>query len=227
MNDLIESPVSINSDDLKVFDEVDEIVSRSLMTGDPLMAFEHGNGLIRVSKLKGYALAKLLFKLDRQWDLFQSSGMEDDLKTMAYVHMGIKPATTEKYINMWEAIFENEGIDDETKHLLSGRNIGDTLLLTAAARDGSLDPIEMKEAALAPDRSSLRKIIRDKRGEKTSSGTATMLYLAMRDTSRRKAGTIYVKRGDVYEDIAVLLPTASDAGERGRAKLLNGVEEVY
>ena len=227
MNDLIEAPMKIDPEDLKVFDDVDDVVARSIVIGDPLLALEHGNSLIKTSKLKSYALAKLLYKLNAQWDLFQSSGTDDDLKTMVEVHLGIKPATTEKYLNMWGAIFENDNIDDETKMLLSGRSIGDTLLLTAAARDGSLDPHEMREAALATDRAALRKIIRNKRGEKTSSGAATLLYVAMRDTGRRKAGTIYVKRGDAYEDIAVLLPVVSDVGEKGQARLLHGVEEVY
>lgn len=223
MND-IEAITKVSRGDMDQFDAIDDIVARSIVIGDPLLAFEYGSGLITTAKIKSYALAKLLFKLRQQWELFRQS---DDLSTMAMVHLGVRPTTTEKYINMWEAVFENEDIDDETKRLLAGRNIADTLLLTAAARDGSLDPDEMREAAMAPDRSSMREIIRAKRGEKTSSGTAVQLYVAMRDTSRRRAGTIYVKRGDVYEDIAVLLPTTSDVGEQGRNRLLNHVEEVY
>lgn len=225
MND-IEAITKVSTGDMAQFDAVDDIVARSIVIGDPLLAFEYGSGLITSSKIKSYALAKLLFKLRQQWALFRQS---DDLATMAEVHLGVRPTTTDKYINMWEAIFENDDIDDETKRLLAGRNIADTLLLTAAARDGSLSSDEMREAAMSPDRTTLREIIREKRGEKTSSGTAVRLFVAMRDNSRRKAGTIFVKRGEIYEDIAILLPTNSDVAEQGRNALLNGrkVEEVY
>lgn len=225
MND-IEAITKVSTGDMAQFDAVDDIVARSIVIGDPLLAFEYGSGLITSSKIKSYALAKLLFKLRQQWALFRQS---DDLATMAEVHLGVRPTTTDKYINMWEAIFENDDIDDETKRLLAGRNIADTLLLTAAARDGSLSSDEMREAAMSPDRTTLREIIREKRGEKTSSGTAVRLFVAMRDSSRRKAGTIFVKRGEIYEDIAILLPTNSDVAEQGRNALLNGrkVEEVY
>lgn len=223
-------PVRITDEEMKVFDEVDDIIGKAVLIGDPLMAFEYGSMLRRQQAVRGLALAKLLYRMRESWDLFKAAGTSDDLPTMAQIHLGVAPETTKKYVNMWESVFANNEIGDDIKKILMGRPIGDLLLLTAAAREGSLDDSRLLEAALAPDRSSLRDIIRDGRGEQTSSGSAIRILLYMVNTKAGNIGSLIALRGKERVQIGVLfVESDDDLTKKAIESLLNArhIQEVY
>lgn len=223
-------PVRITEDEMKVFDEVDDIIGKSVLIGDPLMAFEYGSLLRRQQAVRGLALAKLLYRMRESWELFKAAGTSDDLPTMAQIHMGVAPETTKKYVNMWESVFANNEIGDDIKKILMGRPIGDLLLLTAAARDGSLDDSKLLEAALAPDRASLREIVRDSRGEQTSSTTAIRIAIYMVDTKNGNIGNLVAFRGKERAFIGTLfVESEDDLTKKAIESLLNArhIQEIY
>lgn len=214
-------------EELKIFEDVDEVIGKAVTVGDPLLAFEFGEGLIKTSMVKGLAMAKLLYRLQESWNLFKSAGIEDDLETMAYVHMGVKPATTRKYVRMWAGIFENATLDAGTKLLLQGRPIKELLLLTAAVREGSLEGDDLKAVALGAV--NARDAIRDRRGEATSSKTAIRIFLQMQDVSKMPAGTLFAMQDGVRVVIGSLQPDGSDLAEKAIARIINaaGITENY
>lgn len=229
MLSVFDQPVRLTEQETKVFEEVDNIVGRAITIGDPTLAFEFGSHLRRRQAVEGLALAKLLYRINESWDLFRSAGVEDDMVTVVHTEMGVAPETTKKYIRMWQSIFENDGIDEGIKRILMGRPIGDLLLLTAAARDGSLTDDEMHEAAVAPDRAALRDIIRQKRGEKTSSVNAIKLIMTMQDMESMPAYTLYAKRGDERAVLAHFITPVSGLAEEAIEKIINkmGILERY
>ena len=223
MDEIESQVVSLTEEDLKIFKDVDSVIGRAVTVGDPLLAFEFGSSLLGGVKVRGFALAKLLYRLREAWGLFRAGGIDDEMITMVDVHMGVRPETTKKYIRMWEKVFENDDVPEDTKRLLMGRNLGDVLLLTAAVGDGSLNEDELKDAALASDRVAIRDIIRQKRGQKTSSSSSIVICLRMSD------GALYAKRGDDRETIGILNKPESEIGEKAIARLIGaaGIVEVY
>lgn len=187
-----EQPVSITEYELAEFDEVDTVIEASLIMGDPERAFEYGIKIKRKAAVSSYALAKLLWKLKESWSTFNIEGEFEDT---IFERLGTPKQTTVKYVRMWENIFANPEIPENTKRILMGRPIRDTLLLTASAKEG-MTVEQLNNAALAPDHATLQEMIRKARGEQTSSSTALRPYIVTRnDHSQYTPGTILCKRG--------------------------------
>lgn len=193
-----------SNSDLKLFEDIDDIIVKSINTGDPSLAFGFGQGLITRSLVSGGpALAKLLFKLKENWNLFQAAGYEEEFEDVAYVHIGLKQDTVRKYVRMWESVFENPNIADDIKEKLIGRGVKQLLLLTAAAREG-LGRDVLEKIADAPDEREVRDIIRAERGERTSSGTARRIQIQVSTSDRFRKGTLLVRKGSTVETIGRL-----------------------
>lgn len=230
MNDIVIAKLS--QEERQAFDDVDSIISRAVTIGDPLLAFEYGTKLRRRQEVEGLALAKLLYRLRESWNLFEVAGISDDLLTMAEMEMGVRPATTKKYIDMWESIFENAGVPDDVKAILAGRPIGDLLLLTAAVGEGTLVGDDLKSAALAGDKSELREFVTKARGLRTSAKSAIRIFLNRVDRSGMKAGTLFAKQGDTREVLdfrAYVNGEASDLAEKAINRIINaaGIQELF
>ncbi len=226
MNEIVEQPIKITAKQKEIFDDVEGAVQQAIMVGDPMVAFKFGTDVISGIGIRGYALAKLLYRLNESWAIFTASGITDDLFTMAEVYMGIKPSTTQKYMRMWEAIFENDEIPEDVKSLLMGRSIKDTLLLTGAARDGTFDAEELKEVVMS---GNLRDRIREKRGEVTSSSSAIKIFLAARDKGAIKEGALFAKRGDETEVVGMLYSDLDELGTKAVARIVgsSGILEAF
>ena len=222
-----EQPVSITEYELAEFDEVDAVVDASIIMGDPERAFEYGISIKRRAAVTSYALAKLLYKLKKTWSTFQIEGEFEDV---VYERLGTPKQTTVKYVRMWENIFDNPDIPESTKHILMGRPIRDTLLLTAAAKDG-MTLEELRNAALAPDQAAIRDMVSETRGAQTSSSAALRMYIVTRkDHSQWVPGTLLVKRGDgPYKPMGTLFIQYEDEDVQiGIARVTNntGSQEI-
>lgn len=217
-----EQPVSITEHEMAEFDEVDNVVEASILMGDPDRAFDYGISIKRKAAVSSYTLAKLLYKLKASWTTF---GIEGEFEDVVYERMGTPGQTTKKYVRMWENIFANEDIPESTKRILMGRPIRDTLLLTAAAKEGmSLE--ELNNAALAPDHSTLRDMIVDARGVQTSGANALRLYLVTRgDHTVYPPGVLLCKRGNgEYKPVGTFLIQYEDEDiQQAIARLTNAV----
>lgn len=222
-----EQPISITEYELAEFDIVDNVIEASIIMGDPERAFEYGISIKRSAAIKSYALAKLLYKLRDTWHNYHIEGEFEDV---VYERMGTPKETTKKYVRMWENIFANQDIPESTKRILMGRPIRDTLLLTAAAKEG-MTLEELRNAALASDHASLRDMIATARGAQTSSSNALRLYVVTReDHSQYPPGTLLCKRGSgVYKPMGLFSIEDSDEDvQQAIARYLNstGTQEI-
>lgn len=190
---MIEYPaVRIDKGDAVYFNSVDDVVGRSIAAGDPMIAFEYVQGLQREGFIKGLAIAKLLYRMKQAWDLFRVAGTDDEFESVVEATLGYRPATVNKYINMWESVFENHELPEETKLMLMGKPIETLLLLTAAAREGSLEQEDWDQIARSSDIRDVRARVRERRGDVTSSRNAKLPQLYRRTTGSKAAGTLTI-----------------------------------
>ena len=108
---------------------------------------------------------------------------------------------------MWGAIFANPTISEDVKLELQGKSIKSLLLLTSAAREGEIDQGTWEKVGDTTTSSEVRSIVRDIRGERTSSKQAIILELNM------KSGMLFARKGDQTEVVGVLNVTLRDGSD--------------
>ena len=180
--------VYLTQGDKMLFDEVDNIMRLSVTSGDPTIAMRFGSSLRKDARVRGVALAKLLWGIQDNWYLFESAGVEDSMINVIESEMGVSPATANVYIRTWEAVFANPDIPDNVKERLLCKPIRTLKLLPSLAGEG--DDVDWNEIASAISHDDVRKIIKRVRGEQTSSNTALFIRLDSR------TGQLSCRRGD-------------------------------
>jgi len=168
------SPV-LSRKDVEFLNEVDRVIAQSILQADPTYAFDFGRMVWKDGHLKGLALAKFLAKLNQQWYQFGAGDVQERFEDAVTAEIGISAQTVRKYSSMWENLFENDEIPEETKKLLYGKPIKSLLLLTAVARDGEL--IDWHDVGEASTGNEIRDLVRAVRGEQTSSSSALRIVL--------------------------------------------------
>lgn len=209
--------------DSEVFDYIDTLIERSIAVGDPLIALEYVQRLQKETLVKGLAIAKVMFKMRQNWSFFEVAGVGDTFENLVEATNGYAPATVEKYVRMWESIFENDKLSPEIKNRLSGRPIRDLLLLTAAAREGSLSDADWDKVLVAGDSHDVRNIVRKARGEVTSSKNAVLPILQIHDNGAAPIGTVYGYDNGVKKEAGNLNVGSADLFvQKIIARLVNG-----
>lgn len=225
MNDmLVEAPMAgfLSSSDTTLFNKVDEVLERSITVGDPLIAFEFAQSLQRDGLLKGLAIAKLMYKVKQSWALFEVAGVGDTFENLVQSMNGYSPATVDKYIRMWESIFENPDLPEDIKNSLSGRPIRDLMLLTAASREGSLTDEDWGKVSVAGDTSEVRDIVRKARGEVTSSKNAVTIILQIRDNGTYPRGALTASKDGLRIMIGTLdVDNEDEIAKKAITRLVN------
>lgn len=211
-------PIRLEQKDLSYFDVVDEIVGRSVAAGDPMIALEYVQGLQREGFVKGLAIAKLMYRLKQSWSLFQAAGTDDEFEFVVESVIGYRPATTNKYINLWESVFENPALSDDLKQALAGKPIESLLLVVAAAREGSLEDEDWKHIASSSDIREIRSRIRERRGDVTSSKNARLPSLFRREQGGKAKGTLIITAGGEQKVVGYL---NLDTGDRDVDEYIN------
>ena len=228
MSDDVAIVSSIQLSGESIIQNIDEAVNRSIAAGDPLIALEYGRSLQLEGQVRGLALAKMLYKMKKNWAIFVSAGVEDDFETIVYSVNGYKPGTIDKYVRLWENVFENATLEDELKNRLAALPIGQLLLLSAAASDGDLSRADWDKVTIASNKEEVRDIVREARGERTSSGTAVSLKLYDREGGQYPRGTLVAYQGD--ESIVVGYLTMDDESplfDKAKSRLVNGAGIQY
>jgi hypothetical protein len=137
-----ENEIYLQEADLEVIRIVDEVVNRSLITGDIRMAMDFGRSLRRNHQVQGLALAKLLYEVENRWVEFSTDGIEGDYVDIIQAELGIAPSTTKKYVRLWGTLFDSDAVPAEQQRMLMNKPIKGLLLLPAAAEDNSSTKIK-------------------------------------------------------------------------------------
>jgi len=228
MSDDVAIVGSIQLSSESIIQNIDEAINRSIAAGDPLIALEYGRSLQVEGQVRGLALAKMLYRMKKNWNIFVSAGVEDDFETVVYSVNGYKAGTIDKYVRLWENVFENASIEEGLKNRLAALPIGQLLLLSAAASDGDLTNADWDKVIVASSKEEVRDIVREARGERTNSGTAVSLKLYDRDGSQYPRGTLVAYQGE--DSVVVGYLTMDDLSplfDKAKSRLINGAGIQY
>lgn len=177
MNELIKEDSVLTKGDLRILDDVDEVVNKSVAEGDPRIALRFGSALKRNMQISGVALAKLLWHIQFNWTAFQDDGIDDDFYSVAEAEMGLALETIRKYVRLWDSVFANENIPAEIKQRLLGKPMTTLLLLPALTEEENVDWDKIVDAH---SRDELRAYVKELRGQVTSSESAVFITLDVR-----------------------------------------------
>lgn len=216
----LDQSTRITRTELQALDFVTELFDKAINEKDPEVLNKHIARIRRSQQIEGIALAKLLFLWKDKWREFE---IGEEFEDYVFAEDGISPQTTRKYLALWEAIFQNPDISDEIKAALYGKPIQGLLLCVAASRENQLSDDNWEEIAQAPDTKTIREIIREIRGEQTSSATALIITLS-------RDGTLAARQGDeAYVPFGFLNPKPDNAtafNARDRIIRAAGVVEI-
>lgn len=208
--------------------EVDTILDQAITAGDPLIASEYGNRLSKKIKLTGIKLAKLLYGMRSNWALFRAASIEEEFLDFVDAHMEVSAKVADKYANMYEAVFVKAPISAELRDQLSQKQMKELLLLTAAVREGSIGEEELENVVVL-DYEGIRGIVREARGDATSSRSAVTARLVQRESAQYPKGTIVVYGDGEIEPIGMLkLEPETEAGKKYLERMKNtlGWEDI-
>ena len=187
--------------DLMIFEEVDNAVAQAVEEHDVRLVTKFGRALHRDVRVRGIAMAKLLWAVQDRW---ADIGEEDDYYSVMESEIGLATSTIHKYVNVWECLFANPDIPDWVKKALLYKPMKSLLLLPAIAKEGG---VNWEEILKASSLNEMRAIIKGTRGAQTSSETAVHIQINMR------SGQLAARRGDNHFIIFGLLNlTVQDEG---------------
>jgi len=207
--------------------QADKAFEVSVQTGDPLIAMEFINRMRNSGIQRGLAIAKTMYLMSKNWNLFEAAGVGDGIYNLIEAYTGYAIETVSKYVGMWENVFENPQISDEMKTKLSMKPIGDLLLLSAAASDGSLTGDQWDKVVIAPDTQAVRSVVREARGDVTSSKNTVTLMLVVRDDGKYPAGALVASYQGASELVgSINIEADSEVGKRAVAKIKNSLKPL-
>lgn len=153
-------------------------------------------------------LAQVLYYLDINWTrITEKSGIEDDLYSYAETEFLLSPQTVRKYSDLWRLIFVNPSVPDHVKETLKHRPINFLLRLIGIAREEP-DVDTWEKIASCTTMRELRDLLRELRGERTSSKTAITFHFDIRKR------VVTASRGGKTFPVAVIsIPNSMDDEE--------------
>ena len=175
MDHPLDSTVKVTDKGMVLIDKVDDMITQALTTGNPLSILEFGAQLRQARHISGLALAKLLFRLREVWDHFDT---DDKLRDVAYEHIGVSGYTYQRYIDCWQYVAMD-------RHELWNKPIGGLLLCIAAAKEDQLGAKHWKQIEKAPNKATIRDVIKEVRG--TTGGGVNALRIWLREDGALQA----------------------------------------
>ncbi len=184
-------PISAESHK-EIFDDVHEIIDGAMRSG-PENALRYGAALRMEGHTRALSIAHLLYELKEKWSSFPT---DDTFEDAVFKRMGYSQQTVDKYIAVWGRIFENPAIADPTKERLLGKPMNALMAVSAAAADNQMNEESWDNVVKAHDVASVKQIVREVRGLRTSANNAT-IYLVERDgyLKFRKGNSKYKEAG--------------------------------
>lgn len=187
----LDQEVALLPAELDILERADEILDRAVASGNPDMVFDRIYALRRSQQIAGLSAAKMLHGMKERWDIFAT---DDTFEDYAMARTGYSIQTIRKYCDAWEYVIANPSLTEEQRKRLMGKTWGSILLIAPSAKADELEESQWNELVNAPDKVTVRDIIRGTVGEKTSSKTALKLFLYTRGENK---GQLMASKNDV------------------------------
>ena len=187
-----------SNDEIYKYQSLAQTIFKAMEDGDLPTINNFILALRKNNHFSALILAEVLTKLHDNWaHISRRAGIQDDFVSYAEGEFLVSPQTVNKYTSMWRAVFDNPNIPANVKDALKYKPINFLLRLTALAMESPSN--EIWEQVLACETvGELRQLIRELRGEATSSKTAITFHYRIRE------GTIIGKQGDESIILAVV-----------------------
>ena len=139
-------------------DEVDNRLSNAIQSGDLDAAGDLVEGLVKVTKASGKELAKVLYTLNTNWNVFNT---DEAFLEWAYLRSGLHRHTIERYVKV-EELFSGESVPEDIKPFLAEKNLAELFPIANMVDQGyEPDSDQWKDIILQPDESSIRNKVRE------------------------------------------------------------------
>ena len=163
-----EPEVYVDADAMsREMDEVEALLNKALLIGDPNLAFGYVRGVRALGQIKGMGIAKILYQTWTDWPQYQKMGVDDDWENVAPVMCGLALDQCRDYRDLMKNLYANPEVPDWVKKALVTKPLTGQLYLSHATHD--LDDDDYKQLMDANTPNEMREIVRAKRGITTSS----------------------------------------------------------
>lgn len=151
----------VTKEEVEIFyDRIDEVLQHSFDKGDPEYALSFAQNLLKLDKLAGLGMARLLTGMSRKWDWY-----ELDIAFEDYIHIniGLSKETIVRYVRDYEVIEgleNNKEIPKSVVDAIKQRPIKDINAIATCAASCDITPEQWEELADAPDNTTVLQTIR-------------------------------------------------------------------
>ena len=171
LTDGLDQPMKAEND--WVLNKIEEVIKRSVEEKNAFVALNACRELVQVAKVSGLGLAKGLFLIKANWEVYE---INDEFDNVVYDYVGLAKHTVDRYVKIWE-MFENKEIPEIVRETIQQRNIKDLVPIANALAQGyEIKEEEWREIAEAPDYNTVSHIIRAIKGKPPRKGSL-QIYL--------------------------------------------------
>jgi hypothetical protein len=153
--------------------QVTKRMEEAIQNRDLGKATELVQELIKIAKVSGRELARVLYQLESNWAVFDS---KETFEEWADRESGLHPHTIERYVRV-ESLLTSAAIPEQVRSELSDRNLAELFPLANMIEQGyELTLKDWDKVLIQPDESSIRAVVREIKGQEPRS---TALILSM------------------------------------------------
>lgn len=176
-----------------VREKVDQRIDEAIEQADLDKATTLVRSLIKIAKISGRELTKVLFKFKQNWSIFQT---EETFEDWADRETGLHHHTIERYIRV-ESLLTKPDISDEVRKELADRNLAELFPIANMVNQG-YEPTEdqWQDLLIQPDETSIRSKVNEIKGAEPRSTS-----LSLRVDSH---GTIWATKNGVQKFVGSL-----------------------
>lgn len=180
----------------EVRSRVDRTVADAIEAADLDQATNLVRTLVKIAKISGRELARVLYQFSSHWSVFKS---EETFEEWAFRESGLHPHTIERYVRV-ESLLTRPDIPIAVRKELSDRNMAELFPVANMIEQG-YEPTEDQwhKLLLQPDDSSIRGVVREIKGSDPRP-TALVIRIdengsiwAVKDGVRKFAGSLEIK----------------------------------
>lgn len=176
-----------------VKEKVDRSIDEAIQSGDLNKATDLVRSLIKIAKISGRELTRVLFKFKENWAVFSS---EEPFEDWADRETGLHHHTIERYIRI-ETLLTSNTLTPEVKKELADRNLAELFPIANMMEQG-YEPTEdqWQDILRQPDENSIRTAVREIKGQEPR---ATALIISI-----DRNGSIWVSKENVKKFVGSL-----------------------
>lgn len=154
----LDQPIVFDSD--QITQEVDGIIQKAIVEGDPEIAIAAGRTLITSIRLAGLGMIRLLWGLKKRWGEFELDGVDFDDYNFSDT-LGLSKTTITRYVRIG-AMLESEDVPNDVRGTLLTRQVKDLSAIATSWDSGfPINDEQWTRLAEATDNTEILETLRE------------------------------------------------------------------